>query len=319
LLRKKQLKEKLRKKEDKFLLFISIFFIDKFYNYSKVTKLTCLTRTTPVTFINNKPLNHWMARLPKETKETLINKINNGTSINKISKKLNLAKSTIYHHYKKIKGKKYKEPIFISNLSKDEGEILGIIIGDGSLFYYKKHGHYWIKIRFGLINKKYALYVKDKFEKFFNKNFYLYEDCKNKLSLVTLSKKTYIYFNNFLYFKKGKKYCTVSINNLENLPKNFKLGLLKGLIDTDGCISKHSDGRIRISFHTTSKKLSEQFITLSEEQNFRYGIFSIKPNIKNIKGKNYKTREYYSIYLWKESTIPFIKLIKPFKSARVGL
>jgi len=103
--------------------------------------------------------------LPKEIKEEMISKLKKGVSINQISKEIGLAKSTIYHHYKKINGKKFVEPVFESNLSKEEGELLGIIIGDGSLLHYKEYGHYRIIVAFGKVNEKYARYVKNKFER----------------------------------------------------------------------------------------------------------------------------------------------------------
>ena len=62
------------------------------------------------------------SRLPIEIRESMINKIKEGISINNISKELGLAKSTIYHHYKKIKGKKYVVPNFVSKLDREEGE-----------------------------------------------------------------------------------------------------------------------------------------------------------------------------------------------------
>jgi len=255
--------------------------------------------------------------LPIKIKEEMIKGINSGTSINKISKGLNLGKSTIYYHYKKIKGKRYKEPQFISNLSKEEGEILGIIIGDGSLFYRKNNWNYCIKIRFGKINKEYSIYVKKILERFFKKKFYLYEDCKDKLSLITTDKKIYNHLMNFIDFNKGRKYSTVKVKNLKKLPNSFKKGLIKGLIDTDGSVCQGKDGRIRIGFYTTSKKLSKQFVELLKQFNFKYGYYITKPKSHYMQRKEYKSNILYSTYIWKESIVHFIKLIKPYKSNKI--
>ena len=46
--------------------------------------------------------------LKQEIREAIINQITEGNSINKISKSLGLRKSTIYHYYKKLKGRKFK-------------------------------------------------------------------------------------------------------------------------------------------------------------------------------------------------------------------
>ena len=255
--------------------------------------------------------------LPLKIKEKMIKEISSGTSINNISKKLNLGKSTIYYYYKKLKGKKYQESKFKSDLSRDEGEILGIIIGDGTIFHEKKGGHYNIYVRFGIKNKEYSIYVKNKFEKFFNKKIYLYSDCKDKLRLLIVSKKIYFYFKSFVDYEESKKYSTIKIKNIENLPKKFKLGLLKGLIDTDGTIYQTKDNRIRINFYTTSEKLKDQFITILKEFNFKYGFCIDKRKIKDVNRRTHNNNKCYSIYLWKDSITPFIKLIKPFKSNRI--
>ena len=73
-----------------------------------------------------------MAYLPKEIRQKIIKRINENVSINNISKELNLAKSTIYYHYKKIKGKKPKEIEFNFRSEKEIGEFLGIFSGDGN-------------------------------------------------------------------------------------------------------------------------------------------------------------------------------------------
>ena len=51
-----------------------------------------------------------MVLLAPELRNYVATEIKNGTSINKISKNTGYGKSTIYYYYKKINGKKYKEP-----------------------------------------------------------------------------------------------------------------------------------------------------------------------------------------------------------------
>ena len=79
-----------------------------------------------------------MSRLKKEMKQELINQIKKNNSINKISKELFLAKSTIYYYYRKIKGRKYKKLGIVTKYSKKEGEIVGIFAGDGSQYFEPK-------------------------------------------------------------------------------------------------------------------------------------------------------------------------------------
>ena len=95
-----------------------------------------------------------MARLTNSEKETIINLINNNVSINNISGITNKAKSTIYHHYLKLKGRKCVIPKF--NFSENElGEFIGMFAGDGSFFFDKNLYKYNIKIFTGFQDKNY--------------------------------------------------------------------------------------------------------------------------------------------------------------------
>ncbi len=259
--------------------------------------------------------------LPIEIKNDMIDLLHKGVSINKISKELNLAKSTIYHHYKRINGKKFIEPYFESNLSKNEGELLGIVIGDGSLMYYKKHGKYRTTIFFGKININYAKYVKEKFEEFLNKKLKIYNGGEHAIRINMDSKKVYLYFKEFLEFEQRIKHSTVKIKNLSNLPSKFKIGILRGLIDTDGCVSREKKtGRLKVQFFTTSKILSYQFKQMVEEFGFKCGVYSVPPGRKSGLGDKYcSTKECFSVFLYKKEVIPFIKLIKPYKAKKWGL
>ncbi len=69
--------------------------------------------------------------------EEIVRLIKNNNSIPKISKKLNVSKSTVHHHYKKIKGPKYKKTV-IPKEDSILGEFLGVFSGDGGFFLIKK-------------------------------------------------------------------------------------------------------------------------------------------------------------------------------------
>ena len=66
----------------------------------------------------------------KFRREKIKSMIKNDLSLNKISQKLHVAKSTIYHHYLKIKGKQIKN-VVIPKDNKILGEFLGVFAGDG--------------------------------------------------------------------------------------------------------------------------------------------------------------------------------------------
>jgi intein/homing endonuclease len=275
---------------------------------SSINNSTGTTGQAAARFINNIfLLFDEMALLKPELKEEIIKQIKKGNSINKISKDLSAGKSTIYYYYKKIKGKKYKEPHFTLRASETEGEIVGIFAGDGSQFYASKQGAYQINIHFGAKNEKYAKYVKKIFENYFNKKFWLaYEKEGSIIRVRTQSKKIFYYFKEYLTYGSRTKHSTVRLNTL-NLPKEFKKGFLRGLFDTDGSVLyQKKEKRVRIAFYTTSSELMKQIKLLMKEFDFKCG-YGIRKN----RHKRYK--DLYVLWMWKESNDKFLKEIAPFK------
>ena len=121
-------------------------------------------------------------------REKIINLIKRGVSIPKISKELDVGKSTIYYHYKKIKGRRYPL-VRIPDNNKVTGEFLGAFAGDGSFFFDKKTGHYTISIHLHpKDDKNYGFYLKDLIEKNFNKKVRFYFKPGRELVLVFYSK-----------------------------------------------------------------------------------------------------------------------------------
>jgi len=236
-----------------------------------------------------------MAYLSIEIRNQIINKINNNFSINKISKELNLAKSTIYYHYNKIKGKKFKEIEFNFN-QKELGEFLGIFAGDGNFFHTSEEG-YRIRFFVGYYEKDYSKNLKKLFFKIFNKNPWTWNN-KSVIILQYKSKTLYNLLKKYLSWN-GKKTYSINLTNL-NHSKRFLIGFLKGLLDTDGYYNKN---RNTIMFGTTSKNLNLQ-------TNFILG------KILNIKFSNYinyqKNRKpLYQTLIYGKYTYTLLKILKP--------
>ncbi len=253
-------------------------------------------------------------RLNIHKRGTLIRLIKSGYSINSISRSLNLSKSTIYYYYKKLKGKKYKEPKFKIRFSETEGEIVGIFAGDGSQYYYRPNGQYQTSIHFGE-DMEYVKYVKNMYESYFKKHWPILieypklKDRQIKYRLRVTDKKVFSHFSNYIYYISQHKHDTVKLKNL-HFGKNFKIGFVRGLIDTDGSITKSYD-KIHIVFYTTSKQLSKQFCNIVAEFNVKSKVYTRLPN-----GRNKKV--LYAIRLDKSDTDKFLKVIKPFKIRRLG-
>ena len=249
-------------------------------------------------------------RLTKKELKTIINLIKKGNSLNSIVKLTGKNKTTIYYHFREIKGRVYPKIKLNQRFTEKEGEIVGIFAGDGSQYFDPKGYHYQVNIHFGSKNKDYVFYVKNLFEDYFNHKFNFFEDKKrHTIRLRINSKKVFNYFKHYLDYNSKTKHSTVKLKSL-NLPKEFIIGFLRGLIDTDGSVlyNKYENG-INVSFCTTSLELINQVKQVFDEYNFKYSYFVRKH-------KSYK--DLHNIKLWKRSVEPFLNHIKPFKVKRLG-
>ena len=195
------------------------------------------------------------------------------------------------------------------SFSENEGEIAGIFAGDGSQYFEPKAYHYENNIHFGGHNYKYAIYVKNLYEGFFKKKFMFRKESLNRYRLRTHSKEIFYFFKNYLNYVPQIKHCTVKLKTL-NFPREFKIGFLRGLIDTDGTVYFPKQGnRCKIIFYTTSEELSKQICTILNELEIKNGVC-----VNKRKGRNEKP--VYQVYIYANSTDRFINLIKPLKATK---
>ena len=238
-----------------------------------------------------------MARLTKIEKEKILGLIDDGASINRISRLTKKAKSTIYYHYKKLKGKKFKVPEF--DFSDNElGEFMGIFAGDGGFFFEPKRYKYVIKIHTGFIDKRYNEKLIVLFSSIFNKkpHNYVRSNC-HVYELTYQSRDIYNLIKAYLDWEGTKTY-SIRLKTTNN-SKLFNIGFLRGLFDTDG---SYYLPKLRLSYGTVSKELSLQVFQMIKSLGF-------KPNY-NISNPKNRAR-FYSVILHGEDTNEFINLIKP--------
>ncbi len=234
--------------------------------------------------------------------DDILSMIKKGISLNKISQKTGLGKSTLYFHYKKLKGKKTIPIIFNFPSENELGEFFGIFAGDGS-FCKRPKNHYVIRIYIGYYEKHYADILKDKFQEWFSKKPLIYfgyhNDKKSVINIQYYSKDIYELIKKYLEWE-GTKTLSVRLKNLKLDKTDFNIGFLRGLIDTDG--SFYASKR-RISFSTISNKLSHQAFLIMEN------LVGIPPKLNVIKKEG--RHDLYTLTFHGQNTKKLINILKP--------
>ncbi len=247
-------------------------------------------------------------RLSNHLLDAVISRIHKNHSINKISRDLVLAKSTVYYYYQKIKGRKYPVLTLHPAYSQTEGEIVGIFAGDGSLYFDRNNYHYEIKIIVGTNNQEYGLYVKDLFDTYFGKRFEFTHNTPWAYRVKTSSKVISGFFSHYLVFNPSCKHSTVRLIST-NLPEEFLRGFLKGLLDTDGCVYRTKYSTFSLSYSTTSRKLAFQLQEILSSFHIKSSIYERKPVQQNWKMQ-------YSVQIWKGDAERFLTQVKPWKARK---
>ena len=218
-----------------------------------------------------------------------------GTSLNNIQKLTGLSKTTIYYHVRKIKGRTIVQPSINFKSEKTLGEVVGIFAGDGSLNFVADDYRYTIRIHSSIYNFEYLLYVKKLYERCFKTKFRI---CKynTRRFLEKQSKMIYNFFFNYIDFNPHDKANTVKLKS--GLSREFKIGYLKGILDTDGTVCNTKTGK-KIAIYTSSDFVAPQIRNIIEELGFACGMSK-------------SSKDVYSIYLLSRDVDRFIRFVKPF-------
>ena len=238
-----------------------------------------------------------MSMLKPEIRDSIIKQINEGNSINKISKSLDLRKSTIYHYYKKIKGRKFKL-VKIPTDDKIIGEFLGVFAGDGNFFFEKNIGHYSITIYLHAIDdKEYGFYLKRLIEENFNKKVRIYFKKRNELKLAFYSKDIYKLIDEYLTIS-GNKTLNVSLKKpISSLTQGFLSHFVRGLIDTDGHVDKY--GKIILALISKSAILQTSDILKQFGIENRISLRKLRPN----------EHQLYELRIARKDSLKYLEII----------
>jgi len=241
-----------------------------------------------------------MIRLSDIQKEEIKNKIIQNKSLNTIFKEMNLNKTTVYYHFRKIKGRTNVH-IQINESNKElVGEFMGLFAGDGSYYYDKKS--FCHKIRFHFCQRE-AFFVDELdnnlFKILFNRipNRYLRD--YNRLDLAYTSKEMFQFIKKYVTWEPHiRKTYTVQLKP-KNYSKKFKIGFVRGSVDSDGHISKN-----RIMFASVSYNLMINVANFLKDLKLDHNLHKYvdkRPNRKDIYHINIPATEHKK----------FLKIIKP--------
>ncbi len=201
-------------------------------------------------------------RLNKQEIQKIIELTKKGKSLNQIAKTIRKGKTTVYYHFRKIKGKLLND-IKIRNDGGLLGEFLGIVAGDGCLNKTKEY-HYRIFLYFNIAEQKYVKELKEVLYKLFNK-YPMQFRRENRIILAYYSKKIYDLVKESLIwdFNKRKSH-SVRLKN-EKYSNRFKIGFLRGSIDSDGYLSNKV-----INFATSSPHLAKNIKNFLCDLDFKF-------------------------------------------------
>ena len=243
-----------------------------------------------------------MIRLTEQEKNQINILINKNISLNNISKITNKSKSTLYHHYAKIKGRKFSKIKF--NYTDEElGEFLGIFTGDGGFYFDKARYKYIIRIYTGLLDKDYNNDLIKFFNKIFDKKPHNYIKFKDNVCILTYhSKDIYLLLKKFLDWNGTKTY-SINIKEPNNYSKDFYIGFLRGLFDTDGNFYRPKN---RVSYGTVSSKLAFQVNEIMNSLGFYPSLYINKKE------------GFYTLNLHGKPAINFLESVQPRNKRKIS-
>lgn len=228
--------------------------------------------------------------------------IKKGLSLNKISSISGRSKTSIYYHFRKIKGK-IVQPVAV-NYSNDEliGEFMGLFAGDGCINVTRDF-KYRVFLCFNYKTEQQLAYntIQNLLIPLFGKKPMIFTRKTSNFNLCYYSKNICQFIKEYLTWNESsRKTYTVSLRTRKHSDK-FAIGFLRGSIDSDGHISKHN-----ISFASVSKQLIEDISSFLSR-------FSIKHNIRTYKEKRANRKDIQHITVSWTDHDRFLNLVEPRK------
>jgi len=161
-------------------------------------------------------------------------------------------------------------------------ELVGIILGDGSINIYKNHKR--LKITSHSEDIEYAAYISSLFIELFNvKPIVKFRKKENTLDIFVFKREIIYYFLN-LGMKKSPKPNRAIIPE-KFLEKKLSKFILRGLFDTDGSVvitNNNGTTYPRLEIKISESPMQKQVIKLIKEYGFRFGVYNVNDHTVRI-------------------------------------
>jgi len=163
-------------------------------------------------------------------------------------------------------------------MDKKLAELIGIILGDGSINIYPKINHYRIKITLDSINDKtYSSYIRDLIRDIFKESPIIkLRKNENSVDLLLFKRKMIRYLLE-IGLKKSPKWNRAIIPP-QFLTRKLEKYVLRGYFDTDGSVVLANNNGIvypRLEMKICPSPMQDQFIGILKRNNFKFGVYQI--------------------------------------------
>jgi len=239
-----------------------------------------------------------------------------GISLNKISSKSNINKSTLYYHYRKIFGRRNRDITFGFSSDENIGEFIGVFVGDGC-YSRSKYYHHNVSFFFSGDETQYV----DSFSDFLLKNLdkrpqrYISPSGPNKIVLRYSSKRLIDFIWNYVSWGGDRKSRSVSLRgNVSSYSREFRIGFIRGLLDTDGYAGKYR----QVTLSTASPYLNLQVKEILDGFRIEYlQYINTYANSKKMKITGGNWGPQYNLNICGDYAVGLIHLLRPRNQKRI--
>lgn len=209
--------------------------------------------------------------------EKIQNMVRKGFSLRSVARQTNMSYSVV-HRIADCYAKKQMRLDLSALDERERSYLVGFFVGDGSQFSARKSGHYGVKFALDANrDAEIALLLCDLFVKAGKQTNSYQED--SWLVIKVYSKKLLAFLSGFVSYSEieGKK--RKVLIGFEDWPHQFRIGVLSGLIDSDGYVHRKEGrfGHFGADITTTNQVLANQLVGLCRSLGLLARVSEINP------------------------------------------